>query len=283
MSQNSPDEIKITIDPNILSGQKLIIATPMYGGNCSSLYLISLLDLLTTSHNMNFYPELSIVWNDSLVTRARNTLVNNFLKTDYDYLMFIDGDIQFQPFQVLYMLQTMIKNKDIEILTGTYPKKSVNWEKIHLANQQGLIKNKEDYEKYSGNYVVNFNSNFDDKVIEFNFQDPVEIVDAGTGFMMIKREVFAKFKEAYPEQEFTDHDTREKIVAYFDCKIDPEANIYLSEDYMFTRWASRIGIKTWLLPWIELGHQGTYTFKGKFTDYAALNYLMLQKEEKVND
>jgi glycosyltransferase involved in cell wall biosynthesis len=273
--------MQFTIDPEILKNQKLIISTPMYGGNCSSLYLISLINLMSASHNMDFYPEVSIVWNDSLVTRARNTLVDTFLKTDYDYLMFIDGDIQFHPFQVLYMLQTMIQNDDIKILTGTYPKKSVNWPVIHQANELGLIKTADDYKKYSGDYVVNFVTDFnkEGKDVEFKINKPVEVADAGTGFMMIKREVFEKFKEAYPEQEYTDHDSQNKMVAYFDCKIDPDANIYLSEDYMFTRWARRIGIKTWLLPWIQLGHQGTYIFNGKYSDYAELNYILKKERE----
>ena len=57
---------------------------------------------------------------------------------------------------------------------------------------------------------------------------------------------------------------------YFQALIDPEHKRYLSEDYMFCKWASKIGIKTWLCPWIELDHMGSYLFKGSLDSIASI-------------
>jgi hypothetical protein len=270
MSKNKKQFVKIQINTNVIKDKKLMIATPMYGGNCTAAYLISLVNLFGLANTIPFSLRIELIYNDALVTRARNELVHTFLKSDYDYFMFIDGDIQFNARDILYMLQTLVESKDKEIIVGTYPKKQINWNNIDAAHKNNLIKTLEDYEKYSGNYVLNFNNANNSTQIKFNLSEPVKILDAGTGFMMIKRSVFDKFANAYPEQTYTDHDTKEKKIAYFDCKIDPDDNAYLSEDYMFTRWLKRIGIETWLFPWIKLAHQGAYIFNGDYTSYASL-------------
>jgi hypothetical protein len=273
MIKNKEQVVEIRINRDVIKDKKLMIATPMYGGNCAAVYLLSLVNLIGLAQENFVNIRVETVWNDALVSRARNDLVDKFLKSDYDYFMFIDGDIQFNPHDILYMLQIMVEQEDKEILVGTYPKKLINWEKITTAKNNNLIKNNFDYEKYSGKYVVNFKDATDKSFIEFNLFEPVEILDGGTGFMMIKRDVFEKFKKSYPEQIHSDHnDTNKKITAYFDCKIDPIDNVYLSEDYMFTRWTKKIGIKTWLLPWIKLSHQGTYVFNGDFYSFSTLLY-----------
>jgi hypothetical protein len=280
MSQDLSNSIEIKINGDIIKDRKLFIATPMYGGNCTVSYLFSLIQLVNLAKEYSITLRIESIWNDALVTRARNDLVDKFLKSDYEYFMFIDSDISFNAYDILYMLQLMVEEKNKEILVATYPKKTINWEQINSAVKNNCILDEFDYEKYSGTYVLNFDKN--KKLFKFDLLKPLEILDAGTGFMMIKRNVFKKFKKAYPEQTYADHDTREKRVAYFDCKIDPDDGIYLSEDYMFTRWANKIGIKTWLLPWVHLSHQGTYNFNGSYAAEASLFYKT-KIEKKKND
>ena len=272
--------IELSIDSEKFKDKKLMIASPMYGGNCTVSYCLSLVNLFSLAQQYPVTIRVESAWNEALISRARNDLVDIFLKSEYDYFMFIDSDIGFNAYDVLYMLQVMAEQDDKKIIVGTYPKKKINWNAITLANKNNLIKEKEDYEKYSGEYVVNFTNETTNNSVNFNLAEPAEITDGGTGFMMIKREVFEKFAAAYPEQTYTDHNNKEKKVAYFDCKIDPDDNVYLSEDYMFTRWTKKIGIKTWLLPWVQLSHQGTYTFNGSFLSYSSLLYNELKKKGK---
>jgi hypothetical protein len=104
---------------------------------------------------------------------------------------------------------------------------------------------------------------------EFNVSEPLEVMEIGTGYMLIKREVFKKFKEEYPHLRYKpDHagqpnfDGSRYIHAYFDTVIDPQSHRYLSEDYMFCQYWRAIGGQVWLMPWMRTKHQGNYAFTG---------------------
>ena len=105
---------------------------------------------------------------------------------------------------------------------------------------------------------------------------------------MIAREVFEKFREEYPQFAYKpDHnrsehfDGKRYIHAFFDTVIDNEtyagkgagnSDRYLSEDYMFCQWARKIGFTTWLCPWMEVNHVGTYVFNGTLKDLGRLEF-----------
>jgi hypothetical protein len=101
---------------------------------------------------------------------------------------------------------------------------------------------------------------------------------AGTGFLLIKRGVFERMMQAYPELKFsTIHSSPRPThgadyrYALFDCMIDPETGIYLSEDYAFCRRWRAIGGELWLDLNSELTHTGNHHFKGNTTGrFAAL-------------
>jgi hypothetical protein len=261
-------EVQYEMDLKSLSSKKLFIATPMYGGNCGILYANSMVGLTYICGNYKIPIEWYFSYNDALITRARNKIVHDFLKSDADYLMFIDGDIEFKPRDVLCLSDLASKNENMQIITGSYPRKSINWERIRMLCENSEIKEAAEIENYIGEYVFNTKSNKN----TFPLDKPFKVQEAGTGFMLIKREVFEKFEKAYPEQTYREYKTNEKIVAYFDCKIDPKSEKYLSEDYMFCQYAANIGIDTWLVPWINLNHMGSYLFKGSFAMVASMDY-----------
>ena len=80
---------------------KIFIATPMYGGNCKGIYTESLINLIVALANKGHQTVYSKVYNESLITRARNALSYEFEKTDCDALLFIDSDHWFDA--VLYI------------------------------------------------------------------------------------------------------------------------------------------------------------------------------------
>jgi hypothetical protein len=107
--------------------------------------------------------------------------------------------------------------------------------------------------------------------------EPVEVLEAGTGFMMIRKNTFEKFEAAYPELKYKpDHvrtkhfDGSRQITAFFDALICPDSNRYLSEDYMFCQWTRKIDMKVWYCPWMKLQHMGSYVFGGSLPDLAQL-------------
>ena len=217
------------------------------------------------------------------ITRARNYLVDEFLRSPYTHLMFIDSDINFNPQDILALAS--LCNEDKPIIGGPYPKKCIAWEKVRNAVDAGLAdENPNDLEKFTGDFVFNPTAG----TTQIKIDEPTEVLEVGTGFVMIRREVFEKFRDEYPQFSYKpDHnrsehfDGKRYIHAFFDTVIDNEAyagkgaggsDRYLSEDYMFCQWARKIGFSTWLCPWMEVNHVGTYVFNGTLKDLGKLEY-----------
>jgi hypothetical protein len=266
-------ELKISVEE--LKKAKIFVATPMYGGQCAGMFTKSTNDLamLVTKYGveLGFY----YLFNESLITRARNYCVDEFLRSDFTHMVFIDSDIGFSPNDVLALIALQMQDPDnIDVITGPYPKKSISWEKIAKAVKLGHAdENPFNLERFVGDYV--FNPAGDIK--EFRVDRPVEVLEAGTGFMCIPRKTFEKYAEAYPEYHYLpDHirtesfDGSREIMAYFDCIIDSESKRYLSEDYMFCQNVRKAGMKVWMCPWMELKHMGSYIFGGGLGAMAAI-------------
>jgi len=257
-------EMEITVEE--LRKRKIFLGTPMYGGICEGTYTKSVADLSAICTRYGIDMRLFFLFNESLITRARNYTVDEFLRSDMTHLMFIDADIQFDANDVLTLAAIADPDSNKDIVCGPYPKKTISWEKIKKAVDKGFAdENPNVLENFVGDHVFNPVEG----VSEIKINEPAEVSEGGTGFMMIQRRVFEKFAEAYPQQLYTpDHvrtkhfDGTRQIMAYFDTVIDEKSNRYLSEDYMFCRWARDIGIKVWMCPWMKLSHAGKYNFTG---------------------
>jgi hypothetical protein len=160
--------------------------------------------------------------------------------------MFIDADIEFDPEDVIRML-----HEDKDILCGAYPLKAI-----------------------PATSVVHVES------LEMKDERFLEARNAGTGFMMIKREVIEKMMESYPELKhqpgrnilkasspvYKTEDILKYTYALFDTNIEEMENgvlQYLSEDYLFCRRWQKLGGKVLLDPEIKLNHIGAHVFRGE--------------------
>ena len=217
--------------------------------------------------------EFFYLFNESLITRARNYCVDEFLRNEnFTHLMFIDSDIGFNANDVLSLAALASPDSEYDILCGPYPKKTISWEKIKMAVDKGFAdENPQTLANYVGDYV--FNPAEGQNEIALNA--PVEVLEGGTGFMMIQRKTFEKYAEAYPELMYlpdhvrSDHfDGTREIMCYFDALIDPKSKRYLSEEYMFCQWARAAGLKVWMCPWMNMSHTGSYVFGGSLIDLA---------------
>jgi hypothetical protein len=243
----------------------------MYGGLAHGTYIESFINLTSFLSANNIPFNYEFLYNESLIQRGRNTLVDVFMKSDCDVFLFIDADIGFDWYSVIQMLDIMATQEDKKILCGVCPKKDIAWEKLYNAHKHNFIKNPMDAIKYSNFYVLNYDAEEGENVT-FKGNEPVKIKDGGTGFMMIHKEVFEAFKKKYPEQASIHPNNKTDLFYYFDCKIDPKTKIYLSEDYMFCQYAKKIGYVTWALPWLNFTHSGSYTFRGNFLEDAKMYY-----------
>jgi cellulose synthase/poly-beta-1,6-N-acetylglucosamine synthase-like glycosyltransferase len=255
-----------------LKGKRVMVATPCYGGMTTSLFTQSMLQLQTECRRYDVDMILLTIANESLITRARNDLAYYFLthadsKGYYDYIMFIDADIHFDGD---YVMRLIVHDKDIA--TGAYPMKVINYNNIE--NKALPV---EKLVNLTTEYVINVKVTDPEKAklnqIEM-IDGLIEVFDAGTGFMLIKREVLEKMKKAYPEIKYVKDmksikpdgsidATPNEQYAFFDTSIDEESRRYLSEDYTFCRRWQNLGGKIWTDPEIVLNHVGTHTFRGR--------------------
>ena len=284
-------EIQVKIEE--LRKHKLFVATPMYGGQNHGLYMKSSLDLQAVMMRYGVETKFSFLFNESLITRARNYLVDEFLRSECSHLLFIDSDIHYDPRDVIALLAL-----DKDVIGAPYPKKSINWGNVAAAARKHPDLEPKELEALVGEYVFNVVKG----TSQFQVTEPLEVMEIGTGFMMVKREVFTKFADAYPHLRYKpDHvgqanfDGSRYIHAYFDTVIDRgynfeaihqlmeraskgedvaedakkmlelengASNRYLSEDYMFCQWWRNIGGQIFLCPWMKTQHIGTYAFSG---------------------
>lgn len=266
-------EIKVSTDQ--LQKHKIFLATPMYGGACSGMFARSTADLAVMCKHYGITLYIYYLFNESLITRARNYCVDEFMRSDADRLLFIDSDIGFDPNDVLAMLAlTTQENNPYDVIGAPYPKKNISWEKIKHAVDKGVADEDPNVlENFVGDYVFNLKPGTDRVKID----EPVSVLEIGTGFMMIKKETLAKFRDANPQYLYKpDHarsehfDGSRQITQYFQAEIDPESNRYLSEDYWFCQKIIKMGMEIWYCPWMKTKHVGSYVFGGSLVDIASI-------------
>jgi hypothetical protein len=291
--------MELSIKVEDLRKNKLFIATPMYGGVNHGLYMKACLDLQALCFQYGIENRFSFLFNESLITRARNYLVDEFLRSGYTHLLFIDSDIHFEPQDILAMLAL-----DKDVIGAPYPKKAINWKNIATAMVKNPTISPGELENLVGDYVFNPVPGTN----QFSVREPLEVLELGTGYMMVKREVFDKFRQAYPKQNYKpDHigqvnfDGTRYIHAYFDTVMDngytyddlyslvlkasngedvseagkkfmeaekTASHRYLSEDYMFCQYWRKMGGQIWLCPWMKTQHVGSYAFTGNMQSIA---------------
>ena len=266
-------EIKVKIED--LKKHKLFVATPMYGGLAHGMYVKACLDLQGLLSKYGVEVRFSFLFNESLITRARNYLVDEFLRSDCTHMLFIDSDVHYNPQDVIALLAL-----DKDVIGGPYPKKAINWSNVAHAARNHADLNPHELENVVGDYVFNVVKGTQ----QFSVNEPLEVLEIGTGYMMIKRDVFKKMEEAYPQLRYRpDHvgqanfDGSRYIHAYFDTIIDTAdsatgggSDRYLSEDYMFCQLWRKIGGTIFLCPWMRTQHIGTYPFTGNMPKIAEL-------------
>jgi len=240
--------------------KKLFVATPMYGGQCAGYYTQSIMELNMLLQKSGVEAQYSFMFNESLITRARNALTNGFLKSGCTHLLFIDSDIKFRATDIMAMLEV-----DKDIICGIYPKKEINWDSVKKAMDNGVPQDQ--LKAYTGSFVVNLVDYQGEVTVPVG--QPVEIFNGGTGFMMIKKEVFEQLADKVPSYFNDVNDLngrmsmREEIKEYFATSIEPETGRLLSEDYHFCYIWRKAGGKVYAAPWCQLSHIGTYAFEGQ--------------------
>jgi len=240
----------------------LVVATPCFGGQISVLYAASLFKLVSLARKYQGF-NVKVVFRDgdALITRARSSLVAQFLEDETaTHLLFLDADIGFEPEQVVRLIEC-----GAEMCAAVYPVKRIDWSKVRSS-----IEKARPSPAASLNYV--FEVDDPDAVIEKS--GFVKVRYAGTGFLMIRREALEKMCANYPQLQFKrDHSVEaatesDKRFALFESMI-AEDGTYLSEDFAFCKRWTDIGGEIWADLNSKLAHVGPMTFRGDLSSQFA--------------
>ena len=229
----------------------LVVGTPMYGGMCCTEYVQSLLTLKEACIQYNIKLTCIFLGNESLIQRGRNTIAWHFLNSDATHLMFIDADQKFVANDIARMIKA-----DKGIIAGAVPMKGVNWEAV----REGAKNDVQDLHKLTG--IFNVNKLPGHEMADIN--TPFQVKHAGTGFMLIRRDVFEKLRPhvGYYMNGGSTIPVNAEVYDFF--KVQNVDHELLSEDYNFCHDYRKHGGTIWVAPWCELGHFGAYCFNGQY-------------------
>lgn len=226
---------------------KLMIGTPMYGGQCSAHYTFSNLNLVRIAKDRGIELNYQFTTTESLITRGRNSIASTFINSDCSHLLFIDADIGFNPEDVFKLI-----SHKMDIVCAGYPAKLIDWHSVYHAARHGVTPNM--LHHYASPYIYNRNPTGD------HYGNLVDVIEAGTGFMLINRTVFEIMSEhvnSYIANQFGSD--RVTIKEFFATSI--EDGFLLSEDYHFCRKWRSLGGKVYVDKSISLQHIGSNVFE----------------------
>ena len=232
---------------------RLMIGTPVYGLQCHGTYLQSVLSLLRLCGMLGIQMGVSSICCESLLQRSRNYVVDEFLRSGYTHLMFVDTDICFQP---EYVIALLLLDKDV--IGAPYPDKvGIDWETVVKTIHHG---NCQEHDLYRVAGDMMFDKHLDpSKLVEVDVIKP--------GFMMVKRRVFDKLQMVYPENYYrpdhigiTHFDGIRNIQMFFSVEIDPDTRKLLTEYEYFCKLWRDVGGQIYMCPWMVLTHIGTHMY-----------------------
>lgn len=222
--------------------RKILVATPCYGGQVTDLYMRSVISLIHDGYARGVQVDVLAQYGESLITRARQDILATFWGGDWTDLIFIDGDIGFEPESVWRLLDS-----EWDVCAAPYPLKRIDWNAVALAA------NAETAQAVSVETVINYTPGAEPE------GDFIEALDVGTGFMRISRDAVELLIASFPALEYNAEGSGEQRWALFDTFIDQGR--YLSEDYAFCRRWQFIGGQVMVdCNGPALQHRGMYTY-----------------------
>jgi hypothetical protein len=237
----------------------LAICTPAYDGRVFTNYHRSMIDLAVLAEKAKLKITYLVRSGESLITRGRNSMVAEFLSTpEFSHLMWIDADIGFNPRDVFKLL-----SHDLDVVAGLYPLKHLCWPEGGLA--QGMTQ--AEYTDHHAHFPFN---PLPGAPLATN--GLIQVLDAPTGFMLIKRSVLETMKRKLdhlqyrPDYMFGLEGIAQRIAdnhfLFFDTMVCPVTKRYLSEDYAFARRWQGLGGSVYADLSVKLEHAGSHTYTG---------------------
>jgi hypothetical protein len=209
--------------------RKVMIGSPCYSGQIDVWYVNSLANTIKLSYERGV--EVTPIWIsfDALIQRARNDTLQLALEGDYDDLIWIDTDIEWQPEWFFKLL-----DYPVDVVGGTYRKKGDREE-----------------------YVVKAPGKPDPET------GLVEVQGLGTGFLRMSKTAIQHLwdvSESYIDKK----DNKERRMAFDVSLVNGDL---VSEDIHALKTLVDGGFKVWLDPTMTCNHTGPYKFMGDYANW----------------
>lgn len=221
--------------------RRVMIGTPCYDGRIDVWYVNSLVNTIKLSMEKNV--EITPIWVsfDALIQRARNDTLQIAVDGDYDDVIWIDSDIEWEPewfFKLLDYPQ--------DVVGGTYRKKGDREEYVLRKLDQSKI------DLATG---------------------LIEVHGLGTGFVKMSRTAI-KYLWDVSASYIDPKDNKERRMI-FDVVIKNKDMV--SEDIIAFMKLIEGGFKIYLDPSMTCNHIGPYKFQGNFQNWFDNGMIMSDK------
>lgn len=237
---------------------KIFLGLPLYNHTTNTEFMMSVIRLICFSIQNGLELVMYPVVFDSLISRARNSIVAHFMASDCTHLLFIDGDIEFQVQDVLRLVQA-----DKDVIGVGYAQK---W----LRLDPHIVAQPEPLELMSKASVH----------LKDPLAPPAQIMEAEyvtTGFLLIKKHVIEKLMIANPHRKYINDvdgyrspEAENYFYNLFCTEVAPSGR-YESEDYGFSRLWREIGGKIHVITDVTLTHHGWHGYKSNL--YRQLEFM----------
>jgi hypothetical protein len=234
VASESEDAVKVDMD--YLRTTKIHIVVPCNNGTISEAAFISFIKFSNAARQFGLEWSIGTSTNDILLPRAKNTLVSKFLEQpDSTHLMFIDGEIAWEPWHLMVLL-----NRKVDVIGGLYPTKTIpiRW-------------------------VVNTFEGAEEGEDGLH-----EVSRVGSGFMLVKREVFdtlSKHPSVVQYKNEGEVGTEQPVLrTYFESGVKNE--LYVNDDWNFCdNWRS-MGGKIYVDKRVMLSQRGNFSYSASVQD-----------------
>lgn len=218
--------------------RRVLIGTPAYDWRCDVRYINSLTGTIRLCMESGIFLREVFLAGDAIVQNARNDLVKLAIDNDFDDLVFIDSDQDWEPAWFVRLL-----SHPVDCVGGAVRRKT------------------DEHEMYNVKALGGPESIITDPNTGLMTAPDMAL---GTGFLRFTRKALRALWDNAPEYSVF-MGTKGKSRWIFDIR--PVNGELVGEDTMVSDRLRELGIQTWLDPTITCGHVGLKRFEGNFADF----------------
>lgn len=207
--------------------KRVLIATPCLYGKVDAYYVHSLCESIKLGLKNNLALNAVFLAEESILTIARNELINLAYREKYDAMVFIDDDELWDP-QAL--LEILVSEKDVIA--------------IPVVNK--------------GDKKIEFNVYFNKEKVLKDSDGFIKVEKVGTGFLKLSNKVIIDLCESNPQIQFRN----KTLNSVFEFGYVNDR--FVGEDIMLCQKIKELGYTIWANPKHTVYHMGVKMYKGDF-------------------